>query len=112
MPSKQPAILSAIITFLLLGFIGFLIFVVQTVALNGVIDESKAFQSLGFGLFCQVVSMLFAAVFAGWFTNTLILRYDWNKVGASVAAIILGTLLGAAISLVSTVVSIPLAGIH
>lgn len=112
MSSRRPAILSAILTFILLGIIGFLIFAVQIVALNGVIDESKVFRSMGVGLFCQGISMVLAAVFAGWFANTLILRYDWNKVGASIAAIILGTLLGAAISLVSTVVSIPLAGIH
>jgi hypothetical protein len=82
------------------------------VALNSLIDESKVFRPLVFGLFCQVIFMLLAAEFAGWFTNTLILRYDWYKVGASIAAIILGTLLGAAISLGFRVLSNALAGIH
>ena len=112
MPGRRTAIVSAIVTFILLGVTGFLIFAVQIVALNGVIDENKAFRSLGFGIFCQGISMLLATGFAAWFANTLIMRYDWSKVAASIAAVILGTLLGVAISLVSTVLSIPLAGIR
>jgi hypothetical protein len=112
MPGKRYAIISAVATFILLGITGFLIFVVQIVALNGVIDQNKAFRSLGFGVFCQGVALLLATGFAAWFANTLIMRYDWNTTAATIAAVILGTLLGISIALVSTVLSIPLAGIH
>lgn len=112
MPGKGPAILSAVITFILMGITEFLIFAVQIVALNGVIDENKAFRSIGLGVACQGISMLLAIGFAAWFASTLIRRFDWNTVAATAAAVILGTLLGISISVVSTVLSIPLAGIH
>jgi len=112
MRNNLPAVLSAITTFILLGLIGFLIFVAQTVALNGVIDESKASTSIGLGIACQGLSTLLASAFAGWFANTLIMKFDWNRALAVIAAVILATLLGASISLISTVISIPLAGIH
>lgn len=112
MPNKGPTIISAVATLILLALTGFLIFVVQMVALNGVIDESKVFRSLGLGVVCQGLSMLLAAGFAGWFTSTLIRRFDWSQSAATIAAVILATLLGISISLLSTVLSIPIAGIH
>lgn len=112
MRNNLPALLSAIATFILLGMIGFLVFVAQMVALNGVIDQSKASSSIGLGVVCQGITMLLASAFAGWFANTLIMKFDWNRALAVIASVIVATLLGASITLISTVVSIPLAGIH
>ncbi len=63
-------------------------------------------------MICQGISILLAAVFAGGFSNLLIWSFDWNKVMAVIAAVILGTLLSTWFAFISTVVSIPLAGIH
>lgn len=112
MQNKTPAILAAIVTFVLLLIVGLLFFLVQVVALNGVMNENQAFTSLGVGLVCQAITMFISAGFAAWFSNLLIMRFDWNKGWAVVMAVLLGTMLGAAISLISTAASIPAAGIR
>ena len=112
MSDRLPVVVSALVTFILLGITGFLIYVAQMVALNGVIDESKAFTSIGLSVACQGLTILFASAFAGWFANTLIMKFDWNRALAVIAAVIVATLLGASIALISTVISIPLAGIR
>jgi hypothetical protein len=112
MPSKKPAIISAIATFILLLIVGVLFFFVQIVALNGVMNENQAFTSLGIGLVCQGITMLLAAGFAAWFSNLLILRFDWHKTWAVVMAVLLGTMIGTALSLIATAAAIPLAGIR
>ena len=112
MRNNLPAVVSALATFVLLGIIGFLMFVAQIIALNGVIDQSKASTSIGMGFLCQGLSILLASVFAGWFANTLIMRFDWSRAMAVIASVIRGTLLGAAISLIAVVLSIPIAGIR
>jgi sugar phosphate permease len=112
MHSNRPAIVSALATFILLAIVGFILFVAQLVALNGVIDQSKTSTSIAMGAICQGISLLLASAFAGWFANTLIMKFDWNRATAVIAAVIVGTLLGAAISLISVVVAIPMAGIR
>jgi hypothetical protein len=112
MRDNLPAIVSALATFILLAIIGFLMFVAQMIALNGIIDQNKAFTSIGIGFLCQGVAILLASAFAGWFANTLIMRFDWSRAMAVIASIIVGTLLGAAIGLISVVLSIPMAGIR
>ena len=111
MRNNLPAVVSALATFILLAIIGFLMVVAQIIALNGVIDQSKA-SSIGMGFLCQSLSILLASIFAGWFANTLIMRFDWSRTAAVIASVIIGTLLGAAISLISVVLSIPMAGIR
>lgn len=112
MNSKPPAIISAILTFIILLVLGALFFFVQIIALNGVMNEDQAFASLGVGLVCQGFVMLLAAGFAGWFSNVLIQRFDWNKVTSVFVAVTLGTLLGAVTAFISIAISIPLAGIR
>lgn len=111
MPNKRPAIIAAISTFLLLLAAAFLFFFVQIIALNGVISENKAFASLGIGVICQGISMLMAAGLAGWLSHWAISKLNWNKVLAVIVAVMLGVGLGIVMSLLSTVVSIPIAGI-
>ncbi len=112
MPSRLPAILAAIATFLLLLAAGFSFFFVQIIALNGVTSENQAFASLGIGLICQGVSLLLATVFAGWFSHWMISKFNWNKVLAVVLAVISGVMLGSILSFISMVASIPIAGIQ
>ena len=112
MSKKTPAIISALATFILLAITGFVLFVAQIVVLNGVLDEGKVSTSIGMGVVCQGISLLLASAFAAWFANTLIMKFDWSKAMAVIAAVIVGTLLGASISLISIVISIPMAGIR
>jgi membrane-anchored protein YejM (alkaline phosphatase superfamily) len=112
MRNNLPAVVSGLVTFILLAIIDFVMFVAQMVALTGVIDQSKASTAMGMGVACQGIILLFASAFAGWFANTLIMRFDWTRALAVIASVIVATLLGAAISLISVVVSIPVAGIR
>lgn len=112
MRNNLPAVVSALATFILLVITDFLMFVVQMVALNGVTDQSKASTAIGMGVVCQGVTLLLVSAFAGWFANTLIMRFDWSRAIAVIASVIVGTLLGAAISLISVVIAIPMTGIR
>jgi hypothetical protein len=112
MPDRLPSIISIVATFILSVAVGLLLLAVQAVALNGVIDTSKASTSIGMGVVCQGISVLIAAAFAGWFSKLLIWRFDWNKVMAVIAAVIVGTLISTCLAFLSTVVSIPIAGIR
>lgn len=112
MPDRVPSIISVVATLVLSVAVGLLLLAVQAIALNGVLDTSKASTSIEMGVICQGISVLIAAVFAGWFSSLLIRRFDWNKTMAIVAAVIVGTLLSTCFAFLSTVVSIPLAGIR
>ena len=112
MPNKLPSIIAAVSTFILLLVAGFLFFFVQMIALNGVMSESKAFTSLGIGVICQGVSIFLAAGIAAWLSNGLIAKFNWNKVLAVLIAVISAVALGSILSFISTVVSIPIAGIQ
>lgn len=112
MPNKIPAIIAAVSTFLLLLAAGFLFFFVQIIALNGIMSENKAFAPLGIGLICQGLSMLLAAGLAAWLSHWMISRLNWNKALAVIVAVILGVVLGLVMAFLSTVVSIPMAGVQ
>jgi hypothetical protein len=112
MPSKLPSVVAAVSTFILLLIAGAGFFIVQIIALNGVMSETKAFSSLAVGVVCQGVGMLLAAVLAAWLSKRLIERFNWNKVLAVLIAVISAVVLGLILSLISTMVSIPIAGIR
>jgi hypothetical protein len=112
MPNKLPAMIAAVSTFLLLLAAAFLFFFVQIIALNGVMSQNKAFASLGIGVTCQGISMLLAASLAGWLSHWAISKLNWNKALAVTVAVMLGVVLGLVMSFLSTVISIPIAGIR
>lgn len=112
MQNKAPTVISALATFVLLLIIGLLFFFIQVLALNGVMNEGQAFQSLGMGILCQGVTLILAAAFAGWFSNLLFMKFDWSRTWSAIIAVLLGTLIGAAVSFLSLVISISAAGIR
>ena len=112
MPNRLPAMIAAVSTFLLLLAAAFLFLFVQMIALNGVMSENKAFASLGIGVICHGLSMLLAAGLAGWLSHWAISKLNWNKALAVVVAVILGVVLGVVLSFLSTIISIPIAGIR
>jgi len=111
MPNKTPAIISSILTIVLLLLFVVLSVFTQMIALNDV-SESQGMTAMGISLVCQGVGVILVGVLAGWLTNLVITKFNWNKVLAVILAVIVGVLVGGAISLISTLISIPLAGIR
>jgi hypothetical protein len=111
MPNKAPAIVSVVLTIILLLLFGILSIFTQMIALNGV-SESRGVTAMGISLGCQSVGVIFAGTLAWWLTNLLITKFHWNKVLAVVTAFITGTLLGSLISFLSIIIAIPVAGIR
>ena len=110
MTNKTPAIISAVLTIFLLILLAGLSVFMQMIALNGA-SERQGTTAMSISLVCQSVGLILAGGFAGWLSNFVINRFNWNKILAVIVAIILGVLIGGIISVVAFFISIPLAGI-
>jgi hypothetical protein len=110
-PSKIPAIISVILTSLVLLFFGILSILFELLAANGA-SESQGVTAMGISLVCQGAGTILIGIFAWWLTNLLITKFNWNKILAVSIAVFSGTLLGAGISFLSIIIAIPMAGIH
>jgi hypothetical protein len=110
MPNRKPAIISAILTILILIIFGVLSVFTQMLVLNGA-NESQGMTAMGVSLVCQGAGAILAAAFAAWLTNLVITTFNWNNILAVVVAVIAGTFLGVLISFLSVIISIPLVGI-
>ena len=111
MLNKTAVVISAILTIILLVIIAIVSVFTQMIALNGV-SESQGMTAMGISLVCQGVGVIFAGLFAGWISNFVIIRFNWNKILAVIVAVVAGVLIGGIISLISTIFSIPLVGIR
>lgn len=111
MTNKTLAIISAVLTVVLLILFAVLSVFMQMIALNGV-SERQGTTAMGISLVCQGIGLILAALCAGWTSNFVIRRFNWNKILAILVAVIIGTLIGGAITFVSFIISIPLAGIR
>ena len=111
MPNKKPAIISAVLTIILLIIFGILSVFTQMLVLNGV-NESQGMTAMGVSLVCQGAGAILAAVLAAWLTNLGITKFNWNNILAVVVAVIAGTLLGTLISFLSIIISFPVVGIR
>jgi hypothetical protein len=110
MPNKTPAIISSVLTIILLILFAVLSVFMQMIALNGV-SERQGTTAMGISLVCQGIGLILAAIIAGWISNLVITRFSWNKALAVLVTVIAGVLLGGTISILSFFLSIPLAGI-
>jgi hypothetical protein len=111
MTNKTPAIISSILTVIVLILFAVVSVFIQMIGLNGV-SESQGMTAMGISLVCQGVGVILAGIFAGSITNLVVTKFNWNKVLSVLVAVFAGVLLGGAISFVSTIISIPLAGIR
>jgi hypothetical protein len=111
MPSKTPAILSTVLTIIILVVFAALTVLTQMLVLNGA-SERQGMTAMGISLGCQGVGMIVAGILAWSLTNTSINKWNWNKAVSVIVAILAGTTLGGLISFVSIFLSIPLAGIR
>ena len=110
MPNKTPAIISVILTILLLVVFAILSVLFEMLALNGA-SESQGLTAIGISLLCQGVGAVLLGIFAWWLTNLLISKFNWNNIIAVVVTVFLGTTIGTGISFLSLIISIPIAGV-
>ncbi|MBC7879170.1 MAG: hypothetical protein H7Y59_18530 [Anaerolineales bacterium] len=109
-PNKAPAIVSVVLTIIILIIFGILSILFELLAANGA-TESQGMTAIGISLACQSVGAILIGIFSWWLTNLLILKFNWNKIIAVILAVISGILLGVGISFLSLIISFPLAGI-
>ncbi len=111
MKNKTPAILSVVLSVFLLIVFAVLSILFEMLALNGA-SESQGMTAIGISILCQGVTTILAGIFAWWLSNLLISKFNWNKILAVVITVLLITTIGAVISFLSIIVSIPIAGIR
>ncbi len=110
MPNKTPAILSTILTVIILIVIAVLSVFTQMLVLNGA-SENQGMTAMGISLGCQGVGIILAGVLAWWLANSAVNKWNWNMIISVLIAVVAGTTLGVVISVISTIVAIPIAGI-
>ena len=111
MPTKTLAIISAVLTVVLLILFGVLFLFMQMIALNGA-SEQQGTTAMGFSLICQGIGVILAAVLAWRLTTLLIEKFNWNAILSVVIAVLAGTFGGGLLAFLSFIVSIPIAGIR
>lgn len=108
MSNKTPAIISAVVTFILLLLVSAFASFMLLIALNG-FSERAGSTSLVASLVCQGVGVLLAVIIAWRLTIRLITKSNWSNVAAALVSALAGTLAGAGFSVVAMIVSIFLA---
>jgi membrane protease YdiL (CAAX protease family) len=111
MSLKTPATVSAILTVALLILLALVSVLLQMVAVNGA-AEKQGLTAMGISLACQSIVVLLLATLAARATHFLVTRVSWNGILAVAVTVLLATMIGGTLSFVSSVIAIPLAGIH
>ena len=111
MQNKTPAVISVVLTIILLVVFAIVSALFEMLALNGA-SERQGMTAMGISLLCQGVGAVLLGIFAWWLTNLLISKFNWNKIIAVVVTVFLGTTIGTGISFLSLIISIPIAGIR
>ncbi|HSL45067.1 MAG TPA: hypothetical protein VK897_16665 [Anaerolineales bacterium] len=111
MSTKTPVVISAVLTVVLLILLAIASVFLQMIALNGA-SERQGVTAMGISLACQGIVILLLAILAARATRFLITRVDWNSILAVVVTVFVATVLGGTISFLSTIISIPIAGIR
>ncbi len=105
MPNKTPAIISAVITFVLLIIISVILSFGQLVLLNG-FSGRLASIALNASFICQGVGNILAVIIAWRLTIRLITKSNWNNIVAALVSTLVGTLTGAGLSFIAIIASI------
>src|SRR5688500_2407949 len=107
MPTKTPATITVILTVLLLVFLAVVSLHLQIDALNSV-SERQGVTAIGISLGCQGIVLLLLAIFAARATRFLITKVNWNSILAVATTVLVASVIGGAISFLSTIISIPI----
>jgi hypothetical protein len=110
MTKNRPAVLSALLTFLVLILLAFFTVFLQMVALNGA-SERQGFTAMGISLACQSIAILLLGIFAAKATRFLITNVNWNNTLAVTVTVLVATVLGGTLSFLFSIIAIPIAGI-
>lgn len=110
MPAKTPAIISVILTMLVLIFIGALSIFMNMVALNGMSSREGGPALLTLGS-CSVIGIILSAVVASRLTKTFISKYSWNSILAVITAFIAGSMLGFIFNVIGFILAVIVADI-
>lgn len=108
MSNKTPAIISAVLTIILLILTSIVLTLGQLVALNG-FSERVGTIALVTSLVCQSAGGILAVILAWQLANLFIAKFNWNKVLAVLISVFSGVIVGGGISLLSLFVSVILA---
>jgi hypothetical protein len=111
MSTKTPAAISATLTILILVLLAVLFVLLQMVALNG-FSERQGLTAMGLSLGCQSLVILLLGALAARATTFLITRAEWNSILAVAVTVLAAATIGGAIAFLSTIIAIPVAGIH
>jgi hypothetical protein len=111
MPNKTPITISVILTIILMILVVIVSMLGQIVLLNGVISDRQATTALGVGLGCNGLTVILAAIFVGWMSRLLLVKFNWTPFLSAAISIIAATGLGAVFSFLSIIVGTIAAGI-
>ena len=100
MTSKTPALISAILTVILLLLVGALSMFMTMVMLNG-FSGSEGRPALWTSLACNGVGLILCAILSWRLTRWFIERFNWNKALAVVVSVLAGVVFGVGISFLS-----------
>ena len=108
---KTPALISTILTIVLLVLFAVLSILTQMLALNGA-SERQGITAMGISLACQGVGVILAGILSWRLTHIAMRKFNWSGILAVAVSVTAGVLFGAAVSFLSVIISIPLAGIR
>lgn len=111
MSNKTACLLSVILSLLLFAIFAVLAVIFEIIALNGA-SESQGTAAVVISLACLGAGAVLIGVLAWKFTSLMISNLHWNPALAVTLTVALGFVVGGTISLLSILVSIPLAGIQ
>jgi len=110
MSTKTPAIISVILTILILILLGVLALFMNMVALNGMSSREggPALATLGG---CSIVGIILSAILASRLTKLVITKYNWNAILAVIVSFIASITLGFVIQVIGFIFAIVVADI-
>ena len=111
MSAKSPAMISAVLTVLILVFLAIIFVLLQMIALNGA-GEQQGLTAMGLSLGCQSLVVILLAALAARATTFLITKVAWNSILAVAVTVFTATTIGGVISFLATIIAIPIAGIR
>lgn len=110
MPTKTPAIISVILTILVLILLGVLALFMNMVALNGMSSREGGPALLTLGS-CSVIGIILSAILASRLTKLVIVKYNWNAILAVIVSFIASITLGFVIQVIGFILAIVVADI-
>jgi hypothetical protein len=111
MSTRNASILATILSMLMLLIFAVLGVIFELIALNGA-SESQGMRAIGISVICLGAGAILLGVLAWKGTAFLIQKFNLNPILAVILTLTLVMLIGGTVSVLSLLISIPLAGIQ